>query len=298
MKEKNRKAKASSQLLTQYAESAPLTSAEQVLLKQIDQADDQPPSLEDGLGLIDPQKRSKPTPPRGKKALSTLPKGGPIISPAARKCLLSLDEFIHKHRNEEIEIQNQMGGRSQLLGNLRWLHVSHGGPKTPSWQDSFPLKDLLTQWWIDEGNKIADQDSLVFYQALAVLSAINPHQRRMKSSPGWQELNTRRVHGKPLQGEIKYYGLLMNSLEWLIIAYPVSQVTDYLLDAAELCLRIIPRLELSRQPQGNQYYKSDWRSSYNLLSWLRTAIYHRDNFASDWETKTPPAFMGVAAVER
>ncbi|NOQ40153.1 MAG: DUF4132 domain-containing protein [Anaerolineales bacterium] len=293
MKEENRKPETCTRLIAKYAGEDDLSSDERILVEKIIEEEFQELTLENGLGLFDPGDRTRPTPPRSRRNFSSIPGRGALVSETARHCLVSLDDHLHKYRDDEVVFDQPMGKQEELLGNIRWLHFRQRGilPTIPA--ESFPLRDQLTQWWDGEGAQLLLQEPLMLYQALAYLGSSGHYRYTGSQLPGWQGIFIRRIFGKTLPREIKYPGILEGCLEWLIYTHQSQEAIDSLLDAFEASLRMIPRIEIARRPDPDAYYSSDWRSDFYLLSWLGMVRLHREFFPANWQDRHHQRLWGL-----
>jgi len=122
----------------ELARSLTLSSAGELLLREQVLSEAEEATLEDGLGLFDPQKLA-PLPAIQARALPT---GSITVA-----LLTALDELIHLHRETPLRVQQHWdGGQDVLLGNLGHFpdtyHIVPPAPKPP-----IPLSEVWLEWW-------------------------------------------------------------------------------------------------------------------------------------------------------
>ncbi len=285
MSEDNRKSSKCRKLTQQYtSKGLELSSDEQILVGQIEDESKQELTLENGLGLIDPAQRTKPVPPRPIKSIKSLSGRKTFISDNAKRSLLSLDDFIHQHRSEEVVMDYSTGIREELVGNLRWLHYYHRGMLSRTDPDQFPLRDLLNTWWSSDGAKWIGKDNWLLLEMFVLLSSTTwSHILNRSHTLGWRETVQKKLFGKALKPNLKYTGVLQGCLEWLINTHPPLGAADLLIDGFEATLTLIPKSELKRDLIQTTHRSADWRRDQSLLAWLKVCQEHRFMFPDDWQ---------------
>ncbi len=107
-------------------------------------------TLDNGLGLMDPQKRTPPTPPKTRKVK--------LITPAAIACLKELDALIDKHRETPI-VTDTYNNQTQLLGA-----VTYGFPPRfdgkPEQARPASTREVWEEWYQSRPKKSRDPDGL------------------------------------------------------------------------------------------------------------------------------------------
>ena len=89
-----------------------------------------------------------------------------LITKAAEKCLVSLDDLIHENRQVPIILPTWQGQQEVLLGNLM-----HGLPKpdtSKSVEDDlerWPLCEMWQNWYESRGKQLHDADGLELLRA-------------------------------------------------------------------------------------------------------------------------------------
>ncbi|HWE60410.1 MAG TPA: hypothetical protein VHB98_01740, partial [Chloroflexota bacterium] len=120
------------------------------------------PTLENVLGLIDPADRTPPVAPR------RLPIR--VDTPAARACLVLLDELIEQQRTTPVSAKGWHGSDEQLLGNMRWFPKPEDSLTAQEDQANLPLAELWLQWNRERPSASRDDDELELVRALLLLS--------------------------------------------------------------------------------------------------------------------------------
>lgn len=208
------------------------------------------PSLSDALGLADPSLRTLPPSPK-ERAVSTW-------SPSARALVRSLDQELARLADRTVEIEHWDGSRSQeLLGALRW------GFPTPSADSSLdedrqrlPLLEEWEKWWQGRPAACRDPDGLEAIRGLASVHAAC--RERAHEWPGLGSVATK-LFGPPENAD-PHADLSENILKWIIRHFPPKGAADFLLDAIETSLALVPADELGRKPDPQRYWETpDWR---------------------------------------
>lgn len=267
-----------------------------------------PPTLEDGLGLFDPADRTPPTPPKNRKVK--------FVTPAAVALLKSLDTFIHEHRDKTFtDNRNKDRPEEKVLGSVtyRWAFPGPDNDLTAE-QDraNLPLLELWEEWWANRPANTRDDDGLELVRAVN-LSTFEIREgeadddddwddddddddgdREKKPSPArlaMQKAQERISQGKPVG--LKYEDLIMQLREWFIKLYLPDGAIDFVLDAAETALALVPAevVELTKRPPeaGEEDDDDDdddddrdsevanWRNEDEFEDWLdRAAAYQRN----------------------
>lgn len=227
----------------QEARSENLTGAEETALKGILQREEKIATLEDGLGLFNPQERTKPTKPRQQKAQ--------LKTPAAIACLKSLDELIHKHRTESITVTTWQGEQEVLLGDAHYSVIYPDGQlPIPEQVSKLPLRELWENWWQNRDNKLRDADQYELLRSLAQFY-LPPQGQYPNQTLGQTKLR------------MAYPHLVQSILTWLIVLHPIEHTVEFLLDAIEGGFAAIDANTLKTAlPRKSEGYYHDWRNNH------------------------------------
>jgi hypothetical protein len=248
-------------------------------------------TLDDALGLMNPEERTRPVPPKKRKVT--------FLTPAAVACLQALDDLVHQHRNTTVVLKGEFADdeeaepgatpppdREELLGNLGWEFPS---PDTsvPLEKDiaHLPLREVWEAWWAERPRNLRDRDGLELCHALAWLDITADDYE-------WKEWRKERPKVRPaletLSGgakfkEYRYHSIVNEILKWLLRLHPAAGTVDFLLDAVETSFALVPPDELSRTTDPEDWEEKNWRAYDSpFLKWLETARSHETAFPQDW----------------
>ena len=255
-----------------------LTKDEETQLKVILASGEEKVSLDNGLGLFNPADRSPRKQPQKHKVAA--------VTPAAMKLLASLDELVHKHRAEPIQIKNWRDEVNQEpLGGIRY------GFPTPTWDkpakdqlEKLPLKQIWLGWEKNRPDALRDADGGEFFRARCTLKMRDGW--RWDASKEW--LKKRKelqqfVVGSATFPKIKYESVVDDLLEWFIrLQAETSQGAKNITLSQDLCetfFALIPpsdhkqlvELKRKRTSARDDDYDdevTDWRDSDLHDEWL------------------------------
>jgi len=259
------------------------------LLSHILARSQEPPTLDDALGLIDPAERTLPLRPRGRSLLS---QRRPLVTPAAIACLKALDALVHEGRALPLTIQIWDGSEQEmLLGNMTWgFHAPDPTLSLDENRPCLPLPERWERWYAERPQALRDRDGLELVRALgscAAASARIPGPFGLAALPeldrALNELFA--VHER---GELQYHRLVDSILRWLVYLHPVGGTVDCLLEAVEASLAALPGTRIEPVDPGATAgaNPADWRTPYGpygaLQGWLNLARYHRTLCPTAW----------------
>jgi hypothetical protein len=254
-----------------------ITDQEQSLLDFILDKRPEIPALDDALGLLVPEERTKSTPPQVKGRLFFAAKRSPLVTRAATACLDSLDDLIHRHRTTQITIETREGNKAELLGNARFPSPS---PHCSLEEDlvRLPLGSVWETWWVRRPKELRDDDGLELLRALGPFSAQGYYTPDNEAS--WLQKARWHLFGDVELRKLGYPGTIRSVLEWIVRLHPPAGAVAFLLDAVELTFTLVPEAQLARVPGG--YFSPDWRHNSRLLGWLILARYYRSLCSLEW----------------
>ncbi|KAA3647658.1 MAG: DUF4132 domain-containing protein [Chloroflexi bacterium] len=243
-------------------------------------------SLTNGLGLFDPDERTRPMKPKKQAHLLKAGAGKSLIRPAVQELWTSLDQFVHENREEPVEFMAWRSERRELLGNIRYgFPMPSRGSEASS---QLPLHERLVEWWDAESQGLVGQDRLVLLQAVAA----GGRRANFGKSPGkqtpWIDKLERELFGDLDLRSIRFPQVVRGYLHWLLHLHPIEAAPDYLLDAVEHGFASIPEKELRRTHSTRNTSRGivrdqwSWRQLHNLLGWLRLAQTHRQSAPELW----------------
>jgi hypothetical protein len=249
--------------------------AERTQLEAILGEDRETVTLDNALGLADPQARTRPALPQRRKVSFRMD--------AALACMASLDELLHQHRETPVEIETWQGKKVELLGNL-----SRGGFPIPKPDLSLeedaarlPLREAWEAWWRNRPRGQRDADGFELLRAQA-LEYSHPVHASAPQVPGWDAKIRETVFPGAEKLQLRYGVLVNNLLQWLVRLHPPKGAADFLLDGAETTLTLIPETELTRVPKPNDWTSRDWREMHQVRGYLKLAQRLRDFGSSGW----------------
>lgn len=235
-------------------------------------------TLETGLGLYDPADLTPtlqlPKPKRwGRKPV--------YVTPAAKRCLQSLDELIHQYRElpvlMKVSWNSQQPEREELLGNthglLAWPDPHH--QQEPE-VVRYPLVPICRQWYEERPAGLRDKDGLELIRALAPLLGATYYSYGAREEKP-QEIRSlwNILYGGVEPHKLRYASVVRELLWWLVQSCPVPQATEPILDAAEATLSLLS----ARLKEESLLF--DWGS--NLSGWIKLARQYRERCPAAWQ---------------
>ncbi len=255
-----------------------------------------PPTLDDGLGTFDPADRSPVVAPKKRKVK--------FATPAAVAFVQELDAFIHEHRDRTFtNTRNQNAPQEMVLGSVRYWwgfprpdegRVGADDPK------HLPLRELWEGWWSSRSAKTIDADGLELVRA-TVLPLLEVREGE-EGTDDWNDddedapkLDEPAVVAAVEQVvpfppvKVRYGVLIEVLLRWFQRLYPPPGAADFVLDAAETALALVPlslrdkvprteQDEIEKEPGDNEDDNDsvvEWRDGTPFVSWLNQAHGYR-----------------------
>lgn len=220
------------------------------------------PTLDDGLGLLNPAGMTKPVPPEKHD-------GFLFMSDAAANVIKALDKLIHEHR--EHTYQSDFGDKTEerLLGTFGF----------PAWNEKkthkqnlarLPLRKVWEEWYASRPKNQRDKDGMELLRAERWVQAywsewnIRAWKDVAASSPGMKAAFNA-VTGGHIGLQAQYHGPVLELLGWLRTMYPESGVLRWQIDATEASFALVPRREFERGPKDKDF--RDWRSMDLFTMW-------------------------------
>jgi hypothetical protein len=254
-----------------------------------------PPTLEGGLGTFDPDERSPVVEPQKRKVK--------FVTPASVALVQELDTFIHEHRDRTFtDARNPHAPEEKVLGSIRWDWEFPGpdvhGKETVDPQ-RLPLRELWEGWWSSRSDKTRDADGLELLRAAMVpLAQVREGEEGADEWDEWDEDE----EGMPKKEDpavtaalrqlapaqpvkVHYEALIRALLVWFRRLYPPAGAADFVLDAAETALALVPPSLLDKTPRteqdavekDNAYDDEEddsvveWRDNSPFARWLSVA---------------------------
>jgi HEAT repeat protein/Trp operon repressor len=271
-----------SEIAREYQQTrSKLTDPEIQLLNTILEIETEEPTLEDALGLIDPQQLTKPITPEVKQPRV-------FVSDAAKACLKSLDDLIHEHRQTEITYETRQGTEQELLGNISVWKFPSPKPNLSREENlnRFPLKEVWQAWYEERSPELRDEDGFELVRAIAPLYNYEYELKDIEVS--WLEkLQYTLFTHHP---QLKYQQLAREILNWLIYLHLDPEFTDFLLDAVVTTLNLISQEDLINNPNFVNY---KWRFENSIFGWLTYLRIFRSLFSFNWKYEHQRRFWDI-----
>lgn len=243
-KQKDRLRGQTEALAREHQQRPSLSDAESRLLEDLLGHSPETFSLENALGLMDPQKRTKPVPPQTGIASRLLSKTK-LATPSAIACLKSLDALVEEHRNDPIEIERGNTKVTELLGNIRYGWELYGHRTSPQDYSTFAIQDLVENWQHSRPAQSHDADGYELLRAWAVVKLF--HSQRTFEYMRSRRMTPSQIQsflGVALDFDLKYRDIVSEMIHWLVWAHPQSDETDFILHVLEQSVAAIPNSEL------------------------------------------------------
>jgi HEAT repeat protein len=256
-------------------------------------------TLEAGLGLYDPNKRTPPIMPKNHiKGIILNRKGRTFISSKTPALIKALDTFVHEQRETPVTVSNYAGSEEQLLGNLQWgfwqPFVWKQGSHVPN-ENEIPLRELWESWWNNRPANLRDEDG---FESLRTLAALQASEQTI--GKGGLLEPSQQLYAKTERSKLKHEGITSSILQWFAYTTLTTQTIDFLLDAAETCLALAPKdmfmkakedLEKKRK-EGGWYSYSDPRSS-RLFTWFNFVKVSQNIRSELWTNEQTTRYWGL-----
>ncbi|MGN6543704.1 MAG: HEAT repeat domain-containing protein, partial [Aureliella sp.] len=277
--EANRSRSACQERAQRYrAQQKKLTKDEESQLAAIESSDHEIVTLENGLGLFDPNGRTKVATPKKKKVA--------LVTKAAVACIESLDALIVEHRATSVRLHTYRRHEDKLLGEVHSWELPHIDLKKPlakQWA-KFPLAEVWDKWKASRPAALKDKDGLELLRAMQLASLVEGYQ--FVAAQKWLKKDAKNAKlAKEIVGEFsigptKQLRIVDRILTWLFYLEIPGGCIDYLLDCAENALASLPETVIQtaipkpepekktpRRPWDDEDEK-DWRSNQLLMFWM------------------------------
>jgi HEAT repeat protein len=270
-------------LAAAYQARAGQLESEAAILDDILADDVQTYSLEDALGLMDPDKRTPARPPRSGLGKLVSPARVKLGSQAAIEILKSLDALVEEYRSEPVELTVWETTRTELLGNVQY-GFPHPDPSQPLEADleRLPLRQVWQDWYRTRPDTLRDSDGFELYRAAAIMQLFH------RSYDGFSKWNCE-VH-KSLQGfldvridfKLNYEPILSHLVVWLFRSHLVEDEVPFLLDALEISTSRIPKAELVGVSEMRYFGANDRILQPQRLAYLNLCRWQRAFRSETW----------------
>lgn len=223
-----------------YKQRAQPSNAETILLNEILAEGTEKYSLEDALGLLDPEKRTKPTPVT-RNSLASVKLGGAT----AIACLRSLDALIEEHRNDPVELSHGNSKTVELLGNLHWGWAFYPADSSgvPDFEN-FPMSGIAEAWRQSRPQELWDPDGYELLRAYVILRLFGYRHNYFVEAEKGVSTDLQKFYNVQVDFELRYREIIDSILQWSIGKHPLPGEIDFVLDALEEAVASIPHAEL------------------------------------------------------
>ncbi len=244
------------------------------------------PTLDDALGLLDASQRTPPTPPTTRRRLLLLRDKPRLVTDAAVACLKSLDALVEAHRTTAVTVSWGHGVREELIGNMSWSFPQPDSAKTA--EDDLarlPLRDVWEKWERERPAELRDADGMETLRALAPFFASNhyPYHAFADDGPHWLLDAVSALFGRDPAARLRYPAIVQKVLQWLLRRQCRAGGVDFLLDAVEYSLTLVPNHAWT-DDGGLQHFAGIGTRGAHVLGWLQLARYQRGLWPRTWES--------------
>jgi hypothetical protein len=277
-------------LTKQFVSQPDLTTSETRIIDNILDKNIEHYSLDNVLGLIDPNNLTKPEMPTWyrTKAFRLPIKLG---SDAAIKCLTSLNQLIEKHKDDVIENETFQSKQKILLSDtIRNFRRPDPTLSLDQNLNNFPLRNILEEWWQTRSGLLQDPDGFELIRALAIIQFFGKRFKNGKFvaevSPTLQKIMWVKIN------YLDYYSIINPILEWLILLHPADNEIEFILDSFEASIQKIPLSEITAEIETDNFNRpgtlkpleSVKRRTLNheYLVYQEIAYWHRTFYVTEW----------------
>jgi len=227
-----------------------------------------PATLDTALGMMNPAGRSRGVPP--------VPRPLELATPTVLRLLKSLDQLVHKHRQESVACAEWGQGMEWVpLGEIGWRFPAPDFARPAASQlGHLPLAAHWEAWYAAQCGQEGEADELdllraAIYLKLSEPGVFNALKAWSKGSPQRQEL-IKQLLPEADRSALKYAAVLPSLVDWLLLAHPPAGGLDFLLDGLETVaagLWKVAPLDASADDEalGSEY--ADWRELELVSVW-------------------------------
>lgn len=269
--ENNRSRMDAIEVAAQWSDGRKLLKAEKGQVDAILNSDHEILSLNDGLGLFDPAKRSKTIAPTNRKVNA--------YTPTVLKVLKSIDDLIHKNRQLSVTYRSWQKEETDLLGNIGWSFPSPNVSRPAEKEKKrLPVPELWEEWLQSRSKTLLDKDGFELVRAQLFIDGHSYQYHQLKTwakkDKGYAKL-CKFLGADQKCPNLRYQHMVEDVLKWLIYLHPPKATCDFKLDVLETAYSMIPADALKKllEPAADedQYYDDDkigdWRELYALQVW-------------------------------
>ncbi|MFN0066493.1 MAG: DUF5724 domain-containing protein [Limisphaerales bacterium] len=237
--EEQRVADAARARAEQYRAAHPtLSDAERRQLDAVLSARGDAATLDNALGLVRHEDRTWPAAP--------VARGVQFHSPAARRIVATLDEMLKARAQEMVTFKNAAGEDWKgLLSDLTYGFPHPDTKKSPAEdRQHLPLAEVWEHWWQTRGPELRDADGMELVRAIVRYDfAIDPYRGPGEMLKAFPDVVAKVFGEVPDKTECDRWKV-RNLLSWLLRLHPPAGAVDFILDAAESALALVPTSDL------------------------------------------------------
>ena len=227
---------------------------------------------------MDPAGRSVVVQPQKKKV--------PLITPAAIACLKALDDLVHEHRKEIVEVKTWQGKQKVPFGEVSYYHLpnfDHKKPLAPQLA-KFPLIEVWQTWLEKRPASQKDKDGLELLRASVAADTFGQYNfgeiKAFMKTPEKRKIVVA-VLGEVEMPKLRYFDKVEVIVDRLLdVDLPKSSI-DYLLDTVENSYAHVtdemnkaviqkPKADKPRHRYWHEERANDWRNISLFNKWSAT----------------------------
>jgi Family of unknown function (DUF5724)/Domain of unknown function (DUF4132) len=265
---------------TYQARKAKISAAEQEFIDRLLAEATSVVTLENGLGLFDPNQRT----PAIKPEPITL--AIPLVTHTAAAIVKSLDELIDRHSTVSIQFNNDPDGAIELLGNSYCFARYDATLTLAENLAHLPLKEVWQEWLNQRPATLRDPDDLELWRTQHAIGINIAYD--YNASPPWMLALHHQLFSAIDWPRYGYH--IANLCEWLILLEPQPSViatvcdsVDLLLDACQTTLSGIPDAVFQGSVEAIQSAQI-WRVHRSLMNWLQITERYFESHPNEWSS--------------
>jgi HEAT repeat protein len=250
-------------------------------------------SLDDALGLMNPQNCTVPQKPRKGSSLLGKPKTVFLGSGSAIEILKSLDTLILQHRVDAVELVINDTKKTELLGNIQY-GFPHPDPSQSFDQNlaRLPLKEVWETWWTSRSQTLRDPDGFELLRTLAIIYLFRPKRFLVNQSISEVPDELQGLFDVRCEYKLKFANLVTSILKWMIWLHPCQKEVSFLLDALETSVSSIPDAELVGK-KTDEFSISTLSIRQERLTYLQICRWHRSLKPELWTVEHHAKFWAM-----
>ncbi len=257
-----------------------ILKAEQVQLNAIAESRRKTLTLDNALGLMNPEGRTPGMPPRKRKVR--------LKTAAAGKILQALDDLVHKHREEKVTFRDWQNRKQEsLLGELKWgfAHPDLHRPAVSQIQ-KLPLHEIWRDWYENRPAGQRDGDGLELLRTWVLYALLNDNSFGIRYMSDEESAVCRTVRRHWTAGatlpKLRYPTIVRDVLHWMLALHPLSGAAEFILDCLETSCALVPQAEIEalrkpiEPPTPESFYRGnrdqDWRQM-DVIATFKTNLH-------------------------